>query len=350
MAGPVRLRRRRWRAAGGALLCPLAVGFGLALAGCQGEPGPRAGSGLTLPVAPWLGTAYLQLAQRRGLDRAAGLGLTLVPYRNPQEIVQAWLQGQVALAPLTTVEVVDLCSRLPQRCPVVVLVLDESRGADQLIVHRSISDLEGLRGRRVGVAPSSLGPFLTSRALASVGLDIAEVRLVPTAPEQMGSALHNGRIDAAATYPPFSDLVLRLGIARVAFDSRALPGEILDVLAVDPQVLARQGDELARLLLAWQWSHRWARQEPAQASRTLAGLQGVSESALRASREGLAFFPLRQQRQMLAPDGSVAAGLATMQRVQQELGIVREGAPLPAVSEALVIRALQLEASLSAPK
>jgi NitT/TauT family transport system substrate-binding protein len=302
-------------------------------------------------VAPWLGTAYLRLAQQRGFDRSAGLeDLTLVPYRNPQEIVQAWLQGKVALAPLTTVEVVDLCSRLPERCPVVVLVLDESRGSDQLIVNRAIADLRGLRGLRVGVAPSSLGPFLTSRALASVDLDIADVRLVPTAPDQMAAALHNGQIDAAATYPPFSDLVLRLGIARVAFDSRALPGEILDVLAVDPHVLASQGDQLARLLLAWQWSHSWARQQPAEAVAALAGLQGVSASALRQAQNSLAFFPLSQQMAMLAPGGSVATGMAAVQQVQEELGIVRAGAPLPGVSDALVRRALQLGTSLSVPK
>jgi hypothetical protein len=53
---------------------------------------------------------------------------------------------------------------------------------------------------------------------------------------------------------------------------------------------------------------------------------------------------------MLAPGGSVAAGMAALQQVQQELGIVRAGAPLPEVSDALVRRALQLGASVSAPK
>jgi NitT/TauT family transport system substrate-binding protein len=289
-------------------------------------------------VAPWLGTAYLHLAHQQGFDRAAGLGLSLVSYRNPQEIVQAWLRGKVALAPLTSVEAVDLCSRLPQRCPVVVLVLDESRGGDQLIVHHSISDLRALRGRRVGVAPSS------------VGLDIADVRLVPMDPQEMASALRQGRIDAAATYPPFSDLVLRLGIARVAFDSRALPGQILDVLVVDPQVLASQREDLARLVLAWQWTHGWARRQPGEAVLALAGLQGVSESALRRAQESLVIFPLTQQQGMLAPGGSVAATLAELQGVQQELGIVGPGAPLPGVSDVVVRRALQLGASVSAPK
>ena len=346
MPGPTPPCRSPWRAARASLVALAAV----ALAGCLDASGPQGGNALTVPVAPWLGTAYLQLAHQRGFDRAAGMAMNPVPYRNPQEIVQAWLQGKVALAPLTTVEVVDLCSRLPERCPVVVLVLDESRGGDQLIVHRSIGDLRALQGRRVGVAPSSLGPFLISRALASVDLDIADVRLVPTAPEEMASALNNGRIDAAATYPPFSDLVLRLGIARVAFDSRALPGQILDVLVVDPHVLTSHREELARLLLAWQWTHAWARQQPAEALSALAALQGVSESAIQRSQESLGIFPLAQQQQMLAPGGSIAAGMEALQQVQQELGIVRAGAPLPEVSDALVRRALQLGTSVSAPK
>jgi NitT/TauT family transport system substrate-binding protein len=346
MPGPKLSRPGAWRAASLRLVPLLA----LVLGGCPSPSRPPDGAALTLPVAPWLGTAYLQLAHQQGFDRAADIRMSLVPYRNPQEIVQAWLRGKVALAPLTSVEAVDLCSRLPQRCPVVVLVLDESRGGDQLIVHHSISDLRALRGRRVGVAPSSLGPFLTSRALVSVGLDIADVRLVPMDPQEMASALRQGRIDAAATYPPFSDLVLRLGIARVAFDSRALPGQILDVLVVDPQVLASQREDLARLVLAWQWTHGWARRQPGEAVRALAGLQGVSESALRRAQESLVIFPLTQQQGMLAPGGSVAATLAELQGVQQELGIVGPGAPLPGVSDVVVRRALQLGASVSAPK
>ena len=46
----------------------------------------------------------------------------------------------------------------------------------------------------------------------------------------------------------------------------------------------------------------------------------------------------------------MAAGLAAIQQVQQELGIVRAEAPLPAVSDALVRRALQLGVNASAPK
>ena len=82
----------------------------------------------------------------------------------------------------------------------------------------------------------------------------------------------------------------------------------------------------------------------------LAALQKTSLIGLRRSEEELAYFPLESQRQMLAPGGSVAAALAAVQEVQQGLGIVREGAPLPALSDRAVGMALQLAASMSAPK
>jgi NitT/TauT family transport system substrate-binding protein len=305
---------------------------------------------LTLPVEPWAGFAYFPLAQQQGFDRAAGLHLRTVPYDDSKQIGRAWQRGELSVAPLTSVEVVNICSRRPDRCPVVVLVLDESRGADQLIVRSSISDLRQLRGRRVGLAPSGLGPFLTSRALESVGLDISDVRLVPMAPKELASALNNGRIDAAATYPPFSDLVLQLGIARVAFDSRALPGQILDLLVVDRRFLAEHRQDLARLLLAWEWSHAWARRDPEATGKTLAALQRTSVSGLRRVERSLRYYPLVQQRQLLAEGGSVAEALEAVQEVQQDLGMVRDDAPLPAVSDALVETALQLAARASAPK
>jgi NitT/TauT family transport system substrate-binding protein len=316
------------------------------LAACSPGALPR----LTVPVAPWVGSAYLQLAEREGLDRAAGLQLRIVPYDDPQRMAQAWLRGEYGMAPLSTVEVVALCSRRPDRCPVVVLVLDESRGADKLIVRRSISNLGNLRGRRVGVAPSSLGPFLTSRALESVGLDIAQVRLVPMPSAALGSALNNGRIDAATAYPPFSDLMLQLGIGRVAFDSAAIPGQILDLLVVDPVFLEQNRQALARLLVAWQWSHAKARRDPEATVGTLAALLKTSPTGVRRSEDDLGYFPLERQGEMLAEGGAVATALAAVQEVQEGLGMVRQGAPLPQVSDAVVRRALQLAASSSAPK
>lgn len=328
--GPGGLRRVAGRLAGGVLAVAL-------LGGCGGAA-PQA---LTIPVAPWAGFAYLQLAHERGFDRTEGLTLHIDQRANPQQIVHAWLRGELAIAPLSTVELLEICCRLPQRCPVVVLVLDESRGANKLLVHRSIPTLRALRGRRVGLATTSLGPYLLSRAMASVGADIAEVTIVPIAPELMGSALNNGRVDAVVSFSPFSELVERLGIVRVLFDSRSLPGEIVDVLVVEPSFLAANGEAVVKLLRSWQRAQSWARGNPAEARTALARQLKLSESAVERLKGELAYVPLTQQLEMLRPGGAISANLRAVKGMQKRLGTVRPDAPLPAVSDALVRRALQ---------
>ena len=323
------LRRLVGRLAGGTLASALLGGCGL---------GPQA---LTIPVAPSAGFAYLQLAHERGFDRAEGLTLALDQRADPQEIVHAWLRGELAIAPLSTVELLEICCRLPRRCPVVVMVLDESRGANKLLVHRSIPTLRALRGRRVGLATSSLGPYLLSRAMASVGADIADVTIVPIAPESMGSALNNRRVEAVVSFSPFSELVERLGIARVLFDSRSMPGEIVEVLVVEPSFLAANGEAVAKLLRSWQRAQSWARSNPAEARTALARQLKLSESAVARLEEELAYLPLTRQLEMLRPGGAISAHLLAVQGVQRNLGTVRPDAPLPAVSDALVRRALQ---------
>lgn len=76
--------------------------------------------------------------------------LNSVEFADPQAIVHAYLRGELAIAQITTVEAVDICARLPERCPVVVLVLDESVGGDQVMARQGITAIEQLRGKRVG--------------------------------------------------------------------------------------------------------------------------------------------------------------------------------------------------------
>lgn len=107
----------------------LPIALGLLLAGVLGGACSRAAPELILPVSNWPGYEYFYLAELNDLAAAEGLRLRTAEFPDPQAIVHAFLRGELQLAQLTTVEAVDICSRAPDRCPVVVLVLDESRGA-----------------------------------------------------------------------------------------------------------------------------------------------------------------------------------------------------------------------------
>jgi NitT/TauT family transport system substrate-binding protein len=311
-----------------ALSAAAAVGV---LTGCQGQR-----PSIDVPVSNWPGYEYMYLAHKLGLDRREGLELKPLQFPDPQTIVHAYLRGDLPLAQLTTVEAVDLCSRDPSRCPVIVLILNESRGGDQIAVARSIPSLAALKGEPVAVTFSTLGPYVLSRALDQVGLALSDVRLQNIPLAQMPDALRKGEVKAAVFFPPFSDYAARDGVSRPLFDSRAIPGEVFDVLAVDPQYLARHGDTITKLIRAWAAAHQAARQNPAKAIALAAQREQLSPEEYRQAEQGLVYFSLEQQGPMLQPGGPLARNLKAVQAVQERLKIMGSGAPVPTVTPRFV--------------
>ena len=314
-----------------------AIGFAwAAVAGCAANP-----EDVNVPISSWPGYEYFYLAERRGLAERYGFKLTTSQFADPQEIVHSYLRGELNVAQLTTVELVDICEKIPERCPVVVLILDESRGGDIIAARHGVDTLQDLAGKRIGTTFSSLGPYFVSRALQRSGLslDQVEVRNMPLA--EMPAALKQGSVDAVAFYPPFSDYAARDGHSRVLFDSRQTPGEIFDILVIDPSYLHSNSVVLTKLVKAWQDAHQLAQAHPKQSIGLMADRQKVSAKEFQQAENGLVYYGLAEQKVMLAPGGVMERNLKSVQKVQQELKLVRIGAQLPSVTNRLVEAALR---------
>ena len=302
---------------------------------------PWFGREIEVPLATWPGYEYFFLAQEKGLAERFGLRMHTRDYPDPQAIVHAYLRGELKVAQLTTVEAVDICNRLPNRCPVVVLVLDESRGGDMVAALPGIDTIEQLKGQRVAVTPSTLGPYVLSRALDQVGLTLEDVSVVPMPLAEMAGSLRRRAVQAAAFFPPFSDYALRVGLARRLFDSSRIPGEIFDVLVVDPALVMQQRKELVLLLRTWQAAHDLADQDPDGADAVMAAREKLSVSRFREAEQGLLYPDLLEQVQLLKPGGTLEQNLVAVQRVQVALGLVEPGAPLPRVDDQPLRQALR---------
>ena len=248
------------------------IGFAwAAVAGCTAKP-----EEINVPISSWPGYEYFYLAERRSLAERYGFKLTTSQFADPQEIVHSYLRGELVVAQLTTVELVDICARIPERCPVVVLILDESRGGDIIAARHGLDSLQDLAGKRIGATFSSLGPYFVSRALQRSGLSLDQVEIHNMPMAEMPAALEQGSVDAVAFYPPFSDYAARDGHSRVLFDSRKTPGEIFDILVVDPSYLHSHSVVLTKLVKAWQDAHQLAQIHPKKSIGLMADRQKLS--------------------------------------------------------------------------
>ncbi len=95
---------------------------------------------------------------------------------------------------------------------------------EALIVPASsaIRSLKDLKGKRIGVARGSSAHYFLSRALASAGLSLKDVTLVPLLPPDARPAFETGGIDAWAIWEPFLTTALQGTGARVLQDHSGL--------------------------------------------------------------------------------------------------------------------------------
>lgn len=261
-------------------------------AGC----GPRHEPPLTIGTNVWAGYETLHLARDLGFyDR---LPLRLVELAASTQSMDALRVGKLDLAGLTLDEALTLAH---DGVPIaIVWVMDVSAGADAIVARPGIRRLADLRGRRIGVEQTALGAYLLDAALRSAGLDAGQITVVPLPVDEHVAAFRNGSVDAVVTFDPSRQTLVHDG-AHVLFDSRALPGEIVDVLVARRAALdccaarIRQVIDGQRRALAHLAAHRedaLARmaprlgQPPADVAAALAGMSlpdGAANHALLAA-------------------------------------------------------------------
>ena len=286
---------------------------------------------LQISHSEWPGYEYINFAVSKGFVPNS----VIVPLTDQSEVVRAYLREELDVVQLTTVDILDICSRQPERCPVVVLVLNESLGGDQ-VMSLSLNNLGDLSDKKIGVATSGFGPFVLQKALQSVDLSIDDVSIVPMLVSEMPRELSIGTVDAIVIYPPNSEKARSFG-AKTIFDSSKIPGQILDVLAVSPSVYASRKKDVTKIISGWFKAHNYLTNNPSEAVAAMSATQGFTPNELTDVLKGLAFHVTgEQQRELLRVGGPVAQNLEAVQKVMVQLNLVAPQVSSPRVSSDLL--------------
>jgi NitT/TauT family transport system substrate-binding protein len=133
-----------------------------------------------------------------------------------------------------------------------LIIGDFSNGNDG-IVSKSATSLEALAGERVNLVELSVSHYLLARALESV--DLAERDLdavVNTSDADLVSVFTAAPdVEHVVTWNPLLAEVAAMPGSTQLFDSSSIPGEIIDMLVVNSEVLAANPDLGKALTGAW---------------------------------------------------------------------------------------------------
>lgn len=292
---------------------------------------------LAVAITNWPGYEYLYLAEQKQLGRPYGLDLTVQQFSSLLDQRQAFERGDVPLMATTLPEAIAVCQEAPKRCPELILVLDQSLGADRVLARAPLARPQQLLGRRVGLERAVLAEYILLRSLGDrpVVLDRA-MRLRFDGPVALVEGLKAGDLDAIVTYHPYDASLI--GDSRIVelFSSRQIPGEIVDVLAVDPVYSRSHRRELKALVQTWWAARDFARRNPGESTALMAQRQQLEPAQFEASQNGLQYPMASQQRALLAPNGPLASTLRRMADLMQSSGRIRADAPLPVLSRAFL--------------
>ena len=277
--------RRRFLAA--SVLTPLA------LASACGDRPPLTRVGGII----WIGYAPLFLARDLGLYDVNSLRLVDMP-SNTDNLL-ALSTGNLEAATLTLDEY--LLAREGGLDVRVILVFDDSAGADVVMSRPGIDRLEDIRGKRVGVEETAAGALMLAKLLEAAKLAPDEVVKVRTTGDRHLKAYLAGEVDVLVTWEPIVSQLQEQGAKRL-FDSSRFPGLIVDVLVARADALERAPESFRQLLAGHFQALDYVRKSPDDAFRRMAPRMDVSPAEVSTAMKGIRFMDLAANRQWLDGD------------------------------------------------
>ena len=131
-----------------------------------------------------------------------------------------------------------------------VIVGDFSNGNDAVFV-KDGKELADIKGKPVNLVEFSVSEYLLARAMESIGMTEADVNVINTADPDMVGAFQTADVQAMVTWNPMVSEIAKLPGATKVFDSAQIPGEIMDLMVANTDVIKDNPDFAKALVGIW---------------------------------------------------------------------------------------------------
>lgn len=295
----------------------LVAGFSLPLVGlfaCT-RPAPL----LRVAGIVWIGYEPLFLARELGYFNAARLRLVETPSNTVS--LMSLATGDVEAATLTLDEF--LVAREGGLDVRVILVFDDSSGADVVMSRPDIKDLAGLRGKRIGVEETAVGALMLTRLLEVAGLAPSDIVKVPVTSDHHVAAYRARQVDALVSFEPYATQLADLG-ARRLLDSSGFPGLIVDVLVARGSALDAQPEQFRLLADGYFRALDYLHRAPGDAAARMAPRMAISSNEVLRALKGVHMMDRAANHAWLdGPDPRLIHSARAVVNVMLQTGLLR---------------------------
>ncbi|AYC34875.1 taurine ABC transporter substrate-binding protein [Pseudomonas cavernae] len=265
--------------------------------------GAQAGT-LTIGHTTWVGYGTLYLARDLGYFKEQGLDLQLTTIEEASMYMAAQASGKLSGSASTIDEILKYRSK--DFCFKAVAALDDSYGGDGVLVGNEVTSLKELKGKSVAVNEGSVSQFWLSYLLKHNGMTMADLDIQNMTADDAATAFIAGRVPAAVTWEPHLSLVRAKGGGKVLVDSTQTPGVIVDVVALNCDVVEQQPDDVKALVKGLYRAVEYTKTHPQEAYAIMAkGVGGYLSDPLEMANaaKGVRFYDQAMSEKLLGTPG-----------------------------------------------
>ena len=210
-----------------------------------------------------------------------------------------------------------------------LIVGDFSNGNDAIIL-KGEGGLADLAGKPVHLVELSVSHYLLARGLDSVGLSEADLAgVVNTSDADMIAAFATDDVQAVVTWNPLVSTILEDPAANKLFDSSDIPGEIIDLMVVNTEVLEANPAFGKALVGAWYEVMGLMQAGDEEVLTALAEASGTDLAGYRAQLDSTRMFWTPAEAVAFASDPALKDTMVNVATFLFDKGILGEGAPSP---------------------
>lgn len=271
----------------------------LLLTGCGKNTGGAAGNSsdsnssdetIKLGVSAFPGWYTWYAVQGFGAFEENGVDVELVWFNTYSDSLQAFNSGQIdavcaALSDTISPALSDVDFK-------VVLVNDNSAGADGIVAQSAIASLKDLKGKTVATEIGTIEHFFLLNALETVGLTEKDIELTNMTVENAGPAVISGQVDAASLWEPSLSYAASEGDTNLLFDSSETPGLIPDTLMVSGKLLDNRSEDVQKIVNAYFNGMQTYAEKPDEALEFMAKQADISTEEMATAMKGARLFSI----------------------------------------------------------
>lgn len=232
---------------------------------------------------PIPGQALYYIAQAQGYFAEENLEVEFVPIKKSPEVYNLLQAGKVEVGSAGTAAPLTYLAKDAEFTIVGGLLGEGS--AIVVPANSNLKEVSDLKGKKVATVRMATGDIVIKAQLEKEGLKATDIQYVefPSASDSL-AALKSGKVDAAISWPPYSDAAVKAGDIKVMKWSGAMaPGHPCCRVVFNNEFIKQNPEAITKFLTALIKAEKFFKENPDQGLEVVATALKVDKDTIKAT-------------------------------------------------------------------